>query len=85
MGVNMVGVVAFDTVSVGAMVPISVWVGLPGKVSVATGPGGFWPVVGVGKPDLPGRLHAERTATSARDNDKNLNVFNFAFLIAMKI
>jgi hypothetical protein len=85
MGVTKVGVIAFDSVSVGAMVTISDWVGLPGKVSVATGLSGFWPVVGVGRADLPGRLHAERTATSARDNDKNLNVFNFAFLTAMKI
>lgn len=82
MGVNRVGVIAFDSVSVGAMVAVSVWVGLPGKVSVAAGPTGFWPVVGVGKPDLPGRLHAVRIATSVRDNDKNLNVFNFAFQIA---
>jgi len=64
------------------MIAIWVWVGLTCKVIVATGSTGFWPV---GEPDLPGRLQAERTATSERNINGNLNVFNFAFMIAMKI
>jgi hypothetical protein len=72
-------------VYVGAIVTIPVGVGLTCKVIVATEPTGFWLVIWVGKLDLPGRLQAERTATSERAIDRNLNVFNFAFLIAMKI
>lgn len=30
------------------------------------------------------RLQAERISTSTRDGDRNLNVFNFSFVIAMK-
>jgi len=66
-------------VDVGVLIAISVWVGLTCKVIVATEPTGFWSVIWVGEPDLPGRLQAERTAASERDIDRSLNAFNFAF------
>ena len=69
------------------VVPIAVWsrVGLTCKLFVATEPTGFWPVVWVGEPDMPGRLQAARTATSERDIERSLNVFNFAFMVAIKV
>ena len=85
MGVNNVGVITIDGVYVGVIVAISVRVGFTCRAIVATEPTGFWPVVWVGVPDILGRLQPERTPINARDIDRSLNVFNFAFLVAMKI
>jgi hypothetical protein len=85
MVVNNVGVITIGEVYVGVIVTISVRVGVSCKVMVAMEPTRFWSVVCVGEPDLLGRLQAERTATSERDIDRNLDVFNFAFLVAMAI
>jgi len=68
--------ITISAVYVGAMITVSVWVGL--KVIAGTDPTGFW----VGELDLLGRLQAEKTAISERDIDRSLNVFNFAFMIA---
>jgi len=72
------------TVFAGVMIAIWVWIGLTCEVRVATDPAGFWSVVWFGEPDMPGRVQAERTATSERYIDRSLNVFNFAFVIAMQ-
>jgi hypothetical protein len=72
------------TVDIGVAIAIWVWIGLTCEVIVATASTGFWSVVWVGKLDMPGRLQAERTATSERYIDRSLNVFNFAFVIALK-
>jgi hypothetical protein len=72
------------TVYVGVMIAIWVWMGLTCEVIVATEPAGFWSVVWFGELDTPGRLQAERTATSEKYIDRSLNDFNFAFVIAMK-
>jgi hypothetical protein len=85
IGVNGVEVIVNDGVYVGMVVTISVWVGLTCKVTVATEPTGFWLVIWIGELDLPGRLQAERTAISERVIEINLYVFNFAFMIAMKV
>jgi hypothetical protein len=71
-------------VFVSAIITIWVWMGLTCEVIVATEPAGFWSVVWFGEPDMPGRLQAERTATSERYINRSLNVFNFAFVIALK-
>jgi hypothetical protein len=84
MGVNIGEAVTISGVFVG-MIVVSVWVELTCKVFVATEPTGFLPVMGVGELDLPGRLQAERKATSAMDIERNLDVFNFAFIVARKI
>jgi len=55
------------------------------KVVVATEPTGLCPILWVGELDLLGKLQAERTAISERDNDRNLNDFNVAFMIIMKL
>ena len=75
------GAVIVGRVSVGAM--ITVWVSC--EVSAATVPVGFCSIVWIGKPGLLGRLHAERMVAIERDINRSLNVFNFAFLILMKI
>ena len=72
-------------VSVGEMIVNWVCVGLNCKFIVATESTGFWSVVWVGEPDITAKLHAERTATSERDIDRSLNVFNCAFITVMKI
>jgi len=72
-------------VSVGVLVATSVWVALTGKVVVATAPTGFWPVICPGELAWPDRLQAVRTATSAREIDRNLNGFNFGSMIEMSI
>ena len=72
-------------VSVGVMIVNWVCVGLDCKFIVATEPARLWSVAWMGKPDLTARLHAERTATSERDIDRSLNVFNCAFITAMQI
>lgn len=68
-------------------VGVMLWacVGLTCRVIVTTEPTGFWSVVWVGKPELPGRLQEERIITSERNIDRSLNVFNFAFTSPMKI
>jgi hypothetical protein len=73
------------TVYVGGIIAIWVWMGLTCEGKVATEPAGFWLVVWFGELDMPSRLQAERTATSERDIDRSLKIFNFAFTIAMKI
>jgi hypothetical protein len=78
-----------ETITVGAVYVCAiivtwVWMGLTCEVIVATEPAGFWSVVWLGELDMPGRLQAERTAASERHIDRSLNVFNFAFVIAMK-
>ena len=77
--------ITFGGVYVSAMVVIWVWVGLTCEVKVATEPTGFWSVVWVGELDMLGRLQAEIMATSKRDIGRSLKIFNFAFMIAMKI
>ena len=69
--------------NVGMMIAAWVWMGLTCDVIVATEPIRYWSVVfWFGELDMPGRLQAERTATSERYTDSNLNVFNFSFVIA---
>ncbi len=76
--------ISVGTVFVSAMIAIWVWVEWTCEVIVATETAGFWPVIWVGELELPGRLQAERAATNERDIDRSLNIFNFAFMIAMK-
>lgn len=71
-------------VPVDVIIAVSVWVGLTCKVIVATGSVGAWAVIWVGGLDMPGKLQADRTTTSERDINGNLNVFNVAFMIAVK-
>jgi hypothetical protein len=82
------GVDIGETVTAGAVyvgtIAIGVWEGAC-KVIVATEPAEFWLVNWIGRLDLPGRLQAERTATSEMDIDRSLNVFNFTFVISLKI
>jgi hypothetical protein len=82
------GVDIGETVTAGAVyvgtIAIGVWEGAC-NVIVATEPAEFWLVNWTGRLDLPGRLQAERTATSEMDIDRSLNVFNFASVITMKI
>ena len=78
-------VVTIGEVCVGRIVTISVWVDLTCKVNVATELPGFWSVIEVGKLNLPGRLQAARAATTKRDIERDLNVFNFSFRNAKKI
>jgi hypothetical protein len=56
-------------------------VGWTCAVSAGTESVGLGLIVWVGT----GKLQAEISATSKRDSDRNLSVFNCAFLIAMKI
>lgn len=65
----------------------AVWVrALPScKVFTTTKPVRFWLIVWVDMPGATDRLQAERTVTSERNMERNLNVFNFAFVIATKI
>jgi hypothetical protein len=65
------------------MIAVSVWEGLT-KAIAETVLAIFWSVVWVGEPELLGRLQDERIATSEREINRNLNVFNFAFMIEMK-
>ena len=78
-------VIAIGAIYGGVMVAIWVCMGLGCKFAVAMRLAGFWSVVWVGKPDLPIKPHAERTAASKRDIDRSLNVFNCAFITAMQI
>jgi hypothetical protein len=76
--------VAVDGLGVDVIIAVWVWVGLTGMVIVATDLVGAWAVIWVGGLDVPGRLQADRTTTSERDINGNLNVFNVAFMIAAK-
>ena len=73
----MKGVVS-GTVVIGVSVTNLIWMG------VAAEPTGSRSVIWVGELGPPGRLQAERTATSVSNINGNLSVFNFAFMIAMK-
>jgi hypothetical protein len=73
----MVGVVWL-----GAMIAVSVWVGLI-KAIAATVPAIFWSVVWVGVSSLLGRLQDERMVTSEMDINRSLNVFNFSFMVVI--
>jgi len=85
IGVTIGEAITISGVFVAVIVVILVWIGSTCKVFVATEPTGFLPVIGVGKLDQPGRLQAERKATSAMIVKRNLNVFNFASIVAMKV
>ena len=77
--------ITVGAVYVGVMMALWVWAGSTRNVSATTEPVRFWLIVWVDKPGWMGRLQAERIVISERDIDSSLNVFNLAFVVAMRI
>ena len=71
-------------VAMGVSVTNLIGVGVTCAVGAASEPTGSRSVVWVGEMGPPGRLQAESTAMSVSSIHRNLSVFNFAFMIAMK-
>lgn len=74
-----------DVILVGVIIAFWVCVRKAFKVIVAAEPTGFWPVISLGVPEIPGKLQAESTMASEMASDRSLNVFNFVLMITMKI